>query len=379
MLELPPLSLYIHIPWCVRKCPYCDFNSHRAEGELPEKYYLQALLADLRNDLIYIQDRELQSIFIGGGTPSLMSPGFYENLLSGIVEVVNLGPNTEITLEANPGTVEAERFADYRQLGINRLSLGIQSFNEAALDKLGRIHGGEEARDAIHIATRAGFDDFNLDIMYALPGQTPEQASADLTEALRFGPTHLSWYQLTVEPNTAFYSKPPILPQEHLVMAIMETGLSLLEQAGLQRYETSAYARPGYRSRHNLNYWQFGDYLGIGAGASGKVTQSQSNQIIRTRKVRQPAHYLSCQGDYLADQHAVEHDHINLEFMMNALRLTDGFETDVFERRTGNSFSTVRKKLEYLQNEGMLRLTPSRIIPTEKGVLFTNNLLEQFL
>jgi oxygen-independent coproporphyrinogen-3 oxidase len=379
MLELPPLSLYIHIPWCIRKCPYCDFNSHKAEGELPEQDYLQALLADFSADLAQVQGRELQSIFIGGGTPSLMSPVFYDRLLDRLSNSVTFSADIEITLEANPGSVEAGRFADYRRLGINRLSLGIQSFNEYALTVLGRIHDGNEARNAIAISRQAGFDNVNLDIMYALPDQTPQQALADLQEAVQFEPAHLSWYQLTVEPNTAFFSKPPVLPAEDSVLSMMNAGLALLERKGLQRYEISAYALPGRRSRHNLNYWQFGDYLGIGAGASGKITRPEDNRIVRTRKVRQPSHYLSCQDDYLAERHKVEQESLDLEFMMNSLRLTDGFEAGLYERRTGNSFSAVRKKLEWLQDEGMLRLTSSRIVPTEKGVLFTNNLLEQFL
>jgi len=379
MLELPPLSLYIHIPWCVRKCPYCDFNSHEYQGGLPEQEYLQALFRDLTNDLERVQGRELQSVFIGGGTPSLMSADFYDQLLNRISDDIGFVPDIEITLEANPGTAEARRFADYRSLGINRLSLGIQSFSDSSLTALGRIHNGEEAGNAIDICRQAGFENFNLDIMYALPGQTTEQAMDDLRLALQYEPTHLSWYQLTLEPNTAFYSKPPTLPTEQSVMAIMDSGLARLAQAGLQRYEISAYARPGQQSRHNLNYWLFGDYLGIGAGASGKITQLDSKQIVRTRKVRQPAHYLSCQDGYQAEQQAVEQDNLDLEFMMNALRLTGGFEIDLYQSRTGKSFSAIRKKLECLQGEGLLRLTPSRIEPTEKGVLFTNSLLEQFL
>lgn len=379
MLELPPLSLYVHIPWCVRKCPYCDFNSHEYQGGLPEQEYLQALLKDLKNDLDKVQNRELQSIFIGGGTPSLMSAEFYDQLLNRLSDVIGFVPDIEITLEANPGTAEAHRFADYRALGINRLSLGIQSFDDSSLAALGRIHNGAEASNAINISRQAGFENFNLDIMYALPGQTTEQAMNDLRLALQFEPTHLSWYQLTLEPNTAFYSKPPLLPEEQSVMAIMESGLVQLAQAGLQRYEISAYALSGRQSQHNLNYWQFGDYLGIGAGASGKITHSDGKQIVRTRKVRQPAHYLSCQEGYLAEQQTVEQSNLDLEFMMNALRLTGGFTADLYESRTGKSFSAIRKKLECLQDEGLLSLTPSRIEPTEKGVLFTNSLLEQFL
>ena len=379
MLELPPLSLYIHIPWCVRKCPYCDFNSHKANGELPEQDYLEALLEDFSIDLVHAQGRELQSIFIGGGTPSLMSPDFFDGLLNGLSDSINFVTDIEITLEANPGTAEANRLADYRSLGINRLSLGIQSFNDHALKALGRIHDGGEARTAIGIARQAGFDNVNLDIMYALPGQSLEQALLDLREAISFEPAHLSWYQLTVEPNTAFYRRPPTLPNEDLALSMMNSGQAQLGQAGLSRYEISAYAIPGHESRHNLNYWHFGDYLGIGAGASGKITRTENNQIFRSRKVRQPTHYLSSQGAYQAEWQMVEEDDLDVEFMMNSLRLTDGFDAELYERRTGQSFSAIIKKLESLQDEGLLRLISSRVVPTEKGTLFTNSLLEQFL
>ncbi|MEZ5490102.1 MAG: radical SAM family heme chaperone HemW [Gammaproteobacteria bacterium] len=379
MLELPPLSLYIHVPWCIRKCPYCDFNSHAAGGDLPEEAYLAALLNDFRRDREYIQGRPLQSIFIGGGTPSLLSAGFYDELLSGLGNSVNFASDMECTLEANPGTVEMQRFSGFRSAGINRLSLGIQSFSNSALQALGRIHDGAEAEKAIAICQRAGFDNYNLDIMYGLPGQTPRQAENDLRKAIGFAPAHLSWYQLTMEPNTAFYSNPPQLPDEDTLVEIMESGFSLLEEAGLNRYEISAYARPGRPSRHNLNYWQFGDYLGIGAGASGKITFATENRLIRTRKVRQPNHYLSVQDNYAAEVKDVEPDSLDLEFLMNALRLINGFETDLYQSRTGKSFGTIRKRLEYLQQEGFLQVTDSSVRPTAKGVLFTNNLLENFL
>jgi oxygen-independent coproporphyrinogen-3 oxidase len=379
MLELPPLSLYIHVPWCIRKCPYCDFNSHAAGGDLPEEAYLAALLNDFRRDREYIQGRPLQSIFIGGGTPSLLSAGFYDELLSGLGNSVNFASDMECTLEANPGTVEMQRFSGFRSAGINRLSLGIQSFSNSVLQALGRIHDGAEAEKAIAICQRAGFDNYNLDIMYGLPGQTPRQAENDLRKAIGFAPAHLSWYQLTMEPNTAFYSNPPQLPDEDTLVEIMESGFSLLEEAGLNRYEISAYARPGRPSRHNLNYWQFGDYLGIGAGASGKITFATENRLIRTRKVRQPNHYLSVQDNYAAEVKDVEPDSLDLEFLMNALRLINGFETDLYQSRTGKSFGTIRKRLEYLQQEGFLQVTDSSVRPTAKGVLFTNNLLENFL
>lgn len=380
MLELPPLSLYVHVPWCVRKCPYCDFNSHEApRGNLPEQEYLDALLADLYDDLPYVQGRKLQSIFIGGGTPSLLSAEFYGQLLNQVERMVGFGEGLECTLEANPGTVEAQRFGDFRSAGINRLSLGIQSFNDSFLATLGRIHDGSQAVAAIDICRQAGFDNFNLDIMYALPDQDPAQALADLEQALDFAPTHLSWYQLTLEPNTAFYSSPPRLPDEDTVVAIMDQGLAALQRAGLHRYETSAYARPGRQSIHNRNYWEFGDYIGIGAGASGKVTLSMENRLIRTRKVRQPDHYLSRSGSYVATSDTIAADSLDLEFMMNALRLLDGFDRQLYEARTGRSFSDIQKELESLELSGFLQILDSRIRPTSRGVLFTNSVLEHFL
>ncbi len=380
MLELPPLSLYVHVPWCVRKCPYCDFNSHEApRGNLPEQEYLDALLADLHCDLSYVQGRKLRSIFIGGGTPSLLSAEFYGRLLNQVERMVGFGEGLECTLEANPGTVEAQRFGDFRSAGINRLSLGIQSFNDSFLASLGRIHDGGQAVEAIDVCRQAGFDNFNLDIMYALPDQDPAQALADLEQALDFAPAHLSWYQLTLEPNTAFYSSPPRLPDEDTVVAIMDQGLAALQRAGLHRYETSAYARPGRQSIHNRNYWEFGDYIGIGAGASGKVTLPAENRLIRTRKVRQPAHYLSRSGSYVATSDTIAADSLDLEFMMNAMRLLDGFDRQLYEARTGRSFSDIQKELESLELSGFLQIQDSRIRPTSRGVLFTNSVLEHFL
>ncbi len=379
MLELPPLSLYIHVPWCVRKCPYCDFNSHAAGADLPEQAYVDALLKDFTQDLNYIQGRQLQSIFVGGGTPSLMSPAFYEQLFTRLGEVVEVDDTVECTLEANPGSAEVQRFAEYRSVGINRLSIGIQSFADDSLLALGRIHDSKEAESAIDSCRQAGFDNFNLDIMYGLPGQRPSEALADLRTAIRFSPTHLSWYQLTLEPNTAFYSRPPRLPDEDSIADTMASGLALLEEAGLERYEISAYAQPGRQSVHNRNYWQFGDYIGIGAGASGKITLGDDNRLIRTRKVRQPDHYLSRSGNFLAETSDIAPGSLDLEFLMNALRLKDGFAATLYQSRTGNSFSTIRKKLEYLEAEGMLRLTESHVVPTDKGFLFADNMLEHFL
>jgi oxygen-independent coproporphyrinogen-3 oxidase len=346
---------------------------------LPEQAYLAALLEDFRQGSDYLQGRPLQSIFIGGGTPSLLSPGFYDRLLNGLAGLAQFADGMECTLEANPGTVEAARFADYRSLGINRLSLGIQSFDDHALLALGRIHSGAAAAAAIDVCRSVGFDNFNLDIMYGLPQQSPGQALDDLRQAIAFAPTHLSWYQLTLEPNTAFYSRPPPLPDEDTIATIMDDGLALLQDAGLARYEISAYARPGRRSVHNLNYWQFGDYLGIGAGASGKLTLPTECRRIRTRKVKQPTHYLARQGNFLAEITDIEPDSLDLEFLMNALRLIDGFTVELYETRTGKSFSTLRKRLEYPAAEGLLRVNDTRVVPTDKGVLFTNSLLEHFL
>jgi len=344
-----------------------------------EEKYLAALLEDFSADSIYIQDRKIHSVFIGGGTPSLMSGGFYKKLFSGLEEVADFETGYESTLEANPGTADACRFAEYREAGINRLSIGIQSFNDQALLALGRIHDSTQARHAIDVCRNANFDNFNLDLMYALPSQSVEEALLDLKTAIEFQPAHLSWYQLTVEPNTVFYSKPPSLPEEETVMTMQLQGLKLLNEAGLERYETSAYAKPGKQSKHNLNYWLFGDYLGIGAGAHGKISLPDKDRIVRTRKVKQPENYLAKEGNYIAEQSAIESDDLNVEFMMNALRLTDGFDSGLFQSRTGNSFSDIGKKIRYLESEGLLQEYDGRIKPSQKGQLFLNNLLEEFL
>ena len=291
-LALPPLSLYIHVPWCIRKCPYCDFNSHAATPVLPEDEYIDALLADLTQDLDWVQNRPIQSIFIGGGTPSLLSVRAYEKLFRGLKQHLDFAADIEITLEANPGTFEAEKFSGYFALGINRLSIGIQSFNSTFLHKLGRVHDGEQALRAVQIAKDAGFTSFNLDLMHGLPGQTVDDALADLKQALAFAPPHLSWYQLTIEPNTEFYKRPPVLPIDDALWDIQEAGLELLAQHGYEHYEISAHAKAGFAAKHNINYWQFGDYLGIGAGAHGKITFPESGEIIRSQKTRMPSDYL---------------------------------------------------------------------------------------
>jgi len=367
---------------------------------MQEEKYLASLLEDFAADSIYFQNRKIHSVFIGGGTPSLLSGEFYRKLFSGFRELADFETGYESTLEANPGTAEANRFSEYRKAGINRLSIGIQSFSDQALSVLGRVHDSQQAKLAIDICREANFDNFNLDLMYGLPSQNAEEALLDLKTAIEYKPTHISWYQLTVEPNTAFYNKPPELPKEEVVMDMQSKALQHLTTAGYKRYETSAYGKSEKQSKHNLNYWLFGDYIGIGAGAHGKITLPEKNQILRTRKVKQPANYLSRENNYLskknnylskennhlskennylAEQTIVTSDDLNLEFMMNALRLTNGFERKLFESRTGNSFSSIGKKIGYLQAEGLLHEEKGWIKPSQKGQLFVNSLLEEFL
>ena len=376
-----PLSLYVHVPWCVRKCPYCDFNSHQQQGELPEADYVTALLQDLRIDSTYIQGRSLQSIFIGGGTPSLFSAASYERLLTGIRQIVPLAADIEITLEANPGTFEQEKFSDYRKAGINRLSIGIQSFDAAHLHKLGRIHGREEALRAAAIAHAAGFDNFNLDLMFGLPDQSQAQALADLHIALSCQPTHLSWYQLTIEPNTEFFRRPPALPPDDNIADMQQAGIDLLEKNGFARYEISAYSKPGKASRHNFNYWQFGDYLGIGAGAHGKLTTIASDafEIVRTRKTRMPQHYLAAQGKFTAEAKAVPVNELPLEFMMNALRLTEGVDAALYCERTGQPLAELLPTLQQLQRKQLMQTCADRLEPTALGLRFLNEVLLEFM
>ncbi|CAM3883262.1 radical SAM family heme chaperone HemW [Vreelandella rituensis] len=379
---LPPLSLYIHTPWCVRKCPYCDFNSHESGREaLPEQAYLAALLADLDHDLASLPPRKLQSIFIGGGTPSLLSADFYAKLFEAIRERLLFADDIEITLEANPGTLEQGRFAGYRAAGINRLSLGVQSFHDAQLTALGRIHTGQDALMAVAQAREAGFDNFNLDLMHGLPGQTQELALADLEQALALEPEHISWYQLTLEPNTAFHSHPPVLPEEETLWDIQDAGHELLERAGLQRYEISAYARPGRESRHNLNYWQFGDYLGIGAGAHGKLSYIDKHgqwRIERRWKTRQPEAYLRRVNDprgFIAGKQEIPENALVLEFAMNALRLTEGVAVETWTAHTGQPLDTLLGRLSDAEEKGLLKEIPFRLQTSPQGLLFLNELL----
>jgi oxygen-independent coproporphyrinogen-3 oxidase len=376
---LPPLALYVHIPWCVRKCPYCDFNSHEARGQLPEQRYVAALTADLEQALPLVWGRRVHCVFFGGGTPSLLSAHALDEILSTIRARLPLGPDAEITLEANPGTFEAQKFADFRALGINRLSIGIQSFDPQHLHALGRIHDEREARRAVEIA-HANFDNFNLDLMYALPEQSVEEALADVEEALALGAAHLSHYQLTLEPGTAFHRHPPQLPGEDSSFEMQEACQARIAAAGYAQYEVSAYARPGRKCAHNLNYWQFGDYIGIGAGAHGKITRN--GRIVRSARHRSPARYLSATkpAERVAEVRVVADDETPFEFCLNALRLVDGFETALFESTTGLAAQSIEAMCATAEGRGLLqRGADARWVPTPLGRRFLNDLQALFL
>jgi oxygen-independent coproporphyrinogen-3 oxidase len=375
---LPPLALYIHIPWCVRKCPYCDFNSHAAGPTLPEEEYVDALLADLDVDLRHVHGRPLTSIFFGGGTPSLFSDRALGRLLAGVERRVAFAPDIEITLEANPGTFEQAKFKGYRALGINRLSIGVQSFQEAKLKALGRIHDGNEAIRAADMARAAGFDNFNLDLMHGLPEQSIEDALFDLRTAIAQAPTHLSWYQLTMEPNTVFWSQPPVLPEDDLLWDIQEAGQALLAAEGYAQYEVSAYARPDKQARHNLNYWTFGDFLGIGAGAHAKLS-TPDGRIQRTWKTRLPKDYLDRSKAFQAGERILEADELPFEFLMNVLRLTEGVPAELFSQRTGLPVRQLDQARREAERLGLLQADDTRLVATAKGQLFLNDLLQLFL
>jgi putative oxygen-independent coproporphyrinogen III oxidase len=375
LAALPPLALYVHIPWCVRKCPYCDFNSHERNGTLPEQAYVDALLRDLEQLLPQVWGRRLTSIFIGGGTPSLFAPESIDALLSGVRARLPLEPGAEITLEANPGTVEAARFRGFRDAGVSRISVGVQSFDDGMLKALGRIHGADEAKRAV-AAALAAFDNVNLDLMYGLPGQSIAMARADLEAGVATGVQHLSAYQLTIEPNTVFFSKPPKLP-EHDAAADMQVMIEeFLEKNQFEHYETAAFARPGHRCRHNLNYWEFGDYLGIGAGAHGKI--SFPDRVTRHSRMKQPREYLSASST-LAEEKTIAAGELPFEFMLNALRLPCGFSIDLFQVRTGLAFSAIARPLQVAEEKGLLERDLERIRPTARGQRFLNELLELFL
>jgi putative oxygen-independent coproporphyrinogen III oxidase len=375
---LPPLSLYVHFPWCVRKCPYCDFNSHEVKGGFPEEQYLDALRADLEGALPLIWGRKIYTIFIGGGTPSLLSAAGIDRLLSDIRTLLPLDGAAEITMEANPGTFEAEKFRSYRASGINRLSIGIQSFNPRHLQALGRIHDGDEARRAVDIA-HANFDNFNLDLMYALPSQTMEEAQRDVAAAIGFAPPHLSLYHLTLEPNTYFAKYPPLVPDDDASAEMQDMIQEQTRAAGYGHYEVSAYARPGRRARHNLNYWEFGDYLGIGAGAHSKL--SFPHRIIRQMRYKQPKAYLenTRAGRPIHEEFEIGRGELGFEFMLNALRLNEGFEANLFAERTGLTLNAIEKALNAAEAKGLLYRDHRLIRPTELGRRFLNDLQQMFL
>jgi len=378
-VNLPPLSLYVHVPWCVQKCPYCDFNSHGQKGDIPEAEYVQHLIDDLKADLHLVQERKIHSIFIGGGTPSLLTGAAYTRLLKEVDSLIGLSDNCEITLEANPGTVETGRFKDYVKAGINRISIGVQSMQDDKLKALGRIHGADEASYAAQQASEAGLNSFNLDLMHGLPGQSLDDALSDLKQIIALNPPHISWYQLTIEPNTQFASKPPTLPQDETLWDIQEQGQALLAQAGYQQYEISGYAKPGYQCQHNLNYWRFGDYLGIGCGAHGKVTDAKTGVITRTEKVKHPRGYMDIIKPYLYKSWQVEQDDLAFEFFMNRFRLIEPCPINDFNALTQQPLQSQQHALDKAINAGLLTKTDSHWHVTLQGQRFLNDLLALFV
>ncbi|GGY85793.1 YggW family oxidoreductase [Cellvibrio zantedeschiae] len=390
-LILPPLSLYIHIPWCIRKCPYCDFNSHQANDDIPEQDYVNALRFDLQQDAELAQGRKLASIFFGGGTPSIFSANAIAQIIKDAENIIGFEPDIEITLEANPGTFEQEKFSGFRAAGVNRLSIGIQSFNDVQLKLLGRVHGREEALRAVDVARKAGFDNINLDLMHGLPEQSVEDAKADLAQAIALAPEHISWYQLTIEQNTAFYSDPPILPFEDTLADIQDEGQSMLAQAGYEQYEISAYAKNKQRARHNINYWEFGDYLGIGAGAHGKITQPEKSLITRLWKTRLPKHYLDSvtsnkistnlaghQNVFGAGSDILSPSSLPLDFLMNVLRLNDGAPVKYLAERTGLDLGSLDPQWNELTQRGLVEVFEGKLRTTALGRRFLNRVLEAY-
>jgi len=378
-VNLPPLSLYVHVPWCVQKCPYCDFNSHGQKGTIPEKEYVQHLIDDLKADLHLVQGRKIHSIFIGGGTPSLLTGDAYTRLLSEVDRLIGLSDDCEITLEANPGTVETGRFKEYVGAGINRISIGVQSMQNDKLKALGRIHGADEANYAAEQAHQAGLNSFNLDLMHGLPGQSLEDALSDLKKIIALNPPHISWYQLTIEPNTQFASKPPTLPQDDILWDIQEQGQALLAEAGYEQYEISGYAKPGYQCQHNLNYWRFGDYLGIGCGAHGKVTNIKTGVITRTEKVKHPRGYMDLAKPYLYKQWRVEEDDLAFEFFMNRFRLVESCPKKDLSSLTGLSQQSQQRALNTAIAKGLLIDNSETWQVSQKGHRYLNDLLELFV
>ena len=378
LAALPPLSLYVHLPWCLKKCPYCDFNSHELPGELPEQRYIDALVADLEASLPLVWGRTVHSIFIGGGTPSLFSPKGIDRLLADIRARLRLAADCEITLEANPGTFEKDRFRAFRSAGVTRLSIGVQSFDDAHLRALGRVHDRAQAIAAVEEAAQA-FDTFNLDIMYALPGQSLSNLEADMRQALQLGPPHISIYHLTIEPNTYFAKFPPAIPEDDLAYAMLDTITEITERAGLARYEISAYAKAGHRCFHNLNYWQFGDYLGIGAGAHGKL--SFAHRVVRQTRIRDPKLYMdkALAGDAVAQEFEVARADLPVEFMLNALRLKGGFKLQDFADRTGLPLTAISQPLQEAELKGLIERDLVSVKPTVRGFDFLNDLQSLFL
>ena len=381
-----PLSVYIHFPWCIQKCPYCDFNSHEVKGDLPEKRYIDALIRDLEMELPTIWGRRLESVFIGGGTPSLISAEGMERLLTALRQLLPMRPEMEITLEANPSTFEQERFKHYRDIGINRLSIGIQSFQQTHLQALGRVHNDHEALIAAQIAKQAGFDNFNLDLMFGLPQQTSQQAMDDLQQAIDCNPTHLSWYQLTIEPNTFFHHSPPVLPKDDLIADMQDQGIEKLQRSGFEQYEVSAYAQKGKQCKHNRNYWEFGDYVAIGAGAHGKITQlhhsSKNNfQIERYFKYKQPQRYMEAceQGQARQKSNQLSSQDLSFEFMLNALRLKQGIDIQVFKQRTGLPVQMLDIPIQQAIEKGLLVDSKNYVQTTSLGWRFLNDVTPLFL
>lgn len=380
-MNLPPLSLYIHVPWCEKKCPYCDFNSHLARAKVDEAVYVQQLLLDLDSDIERFSEslanRSIQTVFIGGGTPSLFSAKSYQLLFDGLRQRLAFADDAEVTLEANPGSSEVEKFAGFRAAGINRLSIGVQSFNQVHLSALGRVHNADEALKAASYAKQAGFDNFNLDLMFGLPEQSLEQSLNDVEQAIALSPTHLSCYQLTIEPNTLFHHSPPVTPGDELLWDMQEQLQAALAEEGYSQYEVSAYSQANRRCQHNLNYWQFGDYLGIGAGAHGKLTQCDG-EVVRTWKIKHPTTYMD-KSDKTGGVDIIAVQQIPFEFMMNALRLNDGFKVATFESRTGIALQAIEPLFKKHESQGLIELSADLIKPTQFGHNMLNNMLEDFL
>lgn len=378
-LQLPPLALYIHIPWCIQKCPYCDFNSHAVKQGIPEQEYIAHLLADLEQDLPLVSGRSLSSIFIGGGTPSVFSAEGIAQILAGVKSRLRCDADMEVTMEANPGTVEAERFAGYVQAGVTRFSIGVQSFQSAQLTALGRIHNADEAQHAAQLAQQLPLASFNLDLMHGLPQQDVNGALADLRQAIALAPPHLSWYQLTIEPNTAFASRPPVLPPDDTLWDIQQQGLELLQQHGYQQYEISAYAKAGHQCRHNLNYWRYGDYLGIGCGAHGKITLPSRNSILRTVKIKHPKGYMDISRGYLDSKEQVLPEDRPFEFFMNRFRLLEPCPIADFTAYTGLPLNSIAAAISEAQHKGLISVSPSHWQITAQGARYLNDLLTLFI